>query len=155
MSRPMSSPNGRRPLPALQETLSAEHAAVHVYAVLGGRVSRDSDPIAAERLRAAYEAHRARRDQLRSVIADLGKDPVVAAAGYRVDARTRDAVELLRVARITEDRCAAVYAQLVASSTGAHRRWAIAALTDSAVRVLALGGAAVTYPGAVELERRS
>lgn len=151
----MSAPRARRLVPALQETLAAEHAAVHVYAVLGGRVSAVSDPITAERLRSAYEVHRARRDQLRSVIADLGRDPVTAAVGYRVDARTRDAAELLRVARLTEDRCAAVYAQLVASSTGGQRRWAIAALTDSAVRVLALGGAADVYPGAAELGRRS
>ena len=144
-----------RPLPALQETLAAEHAAVHVYAVLGGRVSAVTDPVTADRLRAAYEAHRARRDQLRSTIADLDEEPVAAAAAYRVDARTRDAGDLLEVARTTEDRCASVYAQLVASSSGSHRRWAIAALTDAAVRVLSLGGAADVYPGAVELERRS
>jgi hypothetical protein len=141
-------------LPALQETLAAEHAAVHVYAVLGGRVSTDTDPITADRLRAAYEAHRARRDQLRSVIADLGKEPVAAAPGYRVDARTRDAARLLAVARTTEERCAAVYAQLVASTSGRQRRWAVEALTDSAVRTLTLGGTADAYPGAIELEPR-
>lgn len=151
----MTVAEGRRPLPALQETLAAEHAAVHVYGVLGGRVSSTTDPITADRFRSAYEAHRARRDQLRSTIADLGREPVVAAAGYRVDARTRDAAELLRVARGTEDHCAAVYAQLVASTSGKHRRWAITALTDSAVRALALGGTAETYPGAVELERQA
>ena len=150
----MSATAEGRPLSALQETLAAEHAAVHVYAVLGGRVSAVTDPVTADRFRAAYEAHRARRDQLRSVIADLGKEPEPASAAYQVDARTRDADELLRVARLTEDRCAAVYAQLVASSAGSQRRWAIAALTDAAVRVLSLGGAAAAYPGAEELERR-
>jgi Domain of unknown function (DUF4439) len=149
----MGATTEQRPLPALQETLAAEHAAVHVYAVLGGRVSAVTDPGTADRLRAAYEAHRARRDQLRSVVADLGKEPVAAAAAYRVGARTRNADELLRTARLTEDRCAAVYAQLVASSAGEHRRWAIAALTDAAVRVLALGGSAEAYPGAAELGR--
>ncbi len=142
------------PLPkaaALQATLAAEHAAVFVYGVLGGRVSSVDDPLTAARLRAAYEAHRARRDQLRSVIADLGKEPVAAAAGYRVDAHTRAAADLLRVARRTEDRCAGFYAQLVASSVGGHRRWAIEALTDSAVRLLDLGGTATPYPGAPEL----
>lgn len=151
----MSAVEDRRPLPALQETLAAEHAAVHVYAVLGGRVSSVSDPLTADRLRSAYEAHRARRDQLRSVIADLDGEPVVAAPSYQVDARTRDAGELLRVARVTEQRCAAVYAQLIAGSSGRHRRWAVTALTDSAVRGLALGGAAETYPGATELERQA
>lgn len=150
----MTGSTERRPLPALQETLAAEHAAVHVYAVLGGRVSTETDPITADRLRAAYEAHRARRDQLRSVVADLGKEPVAAAAAYRVDARTRDADQLLAVARLTEERCAAVYAQLVASTAGRQRRWAIEALTESAVRTLTLGGTAGAYPGAPELEPR-
>jgi hypothetical protein len=137
----------------LQATLAAEHAAVHVYGVLGGRVSTLSDPVLAERLRSAYEVHRARRDQLRSAIADLGKEPVAAAAGYRVDARSRDADRLLSVARTTEERCAAVYAELVAGSTGGRRRWAIEALTDAAVRALGFGGVARAFPGAAELER--
>ncbi len=153
-TRLIRSEDGPRPSEALQETLAAEHAAVYVYAVLGGRVSTATDPLTADRMRAAYEVHRARRDQLRSVVADLGKEPVAAEAGYQVDARTRDADELLAVARSTEERCAAVYAQLVASSAGKQRGWAIEALTDAAVRVLSLGGAAAAYPGAPELERR-
>jgi Domain of unknown function (DUF4439) len=144
-----------RPLAALQQTLAAEHAAVHAYAVLGGRVSTLEDPLVADLLRAAYEEHRARRDQLRSVIADLEKVPVAAAAGYDVDVRSREASELLRAARTTEERCAGFYAQLVASSVGRDRRWAITALQDSAVRLLALGGSPEAYPGADELERRS
>ena len=140
-----------RPLAALQETLAAEHAAVFVYGVLGGRVSTVTDPLTADRLRAAYEAHRARRDQLRSSVADLGTVPVAAEPAYRVDARTRAASELLAVARDVEVRCADVYAQLVASSTDGHRRWAVTALTDAAVRLLDLGGSPTTYPGAPEL----
>jgi hypothetical protein len=139
----------------LQQTLAAEHAAVAVYAVLGGRVSSLEDPLVAELLRAAYEVHRGRRDQLRSEIADLDKVPVAAAAGYDVDVRSREAEELLRVARSTEERCAGFYAQLVASSVGGQRRWAVAALGDSAVRILTLGGTPEAYPGADELERGS
>lgn len=151
----MTATSARRPLAALQATLAAEHAAVYVYEVLGGRVSRDSAPATTERLTAAYEAHRARRDQLRAAIADLGGRPVAAAAGYQVDARTRSSDALLRVARGTEERCAGVYAELVASSTGGHRRWAITALTDAAVRQLTLGGSPDAYPGAPELDRQA
>ncbi len=140
-----------RPLPALQATLAAEHAAVFVYAALGGRVSSVEAPVTAERLRAAYEAHRARRDHLRSVVADLGAEPVAAEPGYRVDVASRESEELLRVARLTEDRCAGYYAQLVASSVDGQRSWAIEALTDAAVRLLGLGGAPDPYPGAPEL----
>jgi hypothetical protein len=64
-----------------------------------------------------------------------------------------------RSVRLTPERTAVVcgptrltYAQLVASSTEGHRRWAVTALTDAAVRHLELGGAATAYPGAPELE---
>jgi hypothetical protein len=150
-----ASPAARRPVAALQETLAAEHAAVYVYEVLGGRVSSVTAPVTAERLRAAYEAHRGRRDQLRAAIADLGNEPAPAAIGYEVDARTRDSEALLEVARLTEERCAGVYAELVAGSTDGHRRWAITALTDAAVRQLTLGGSPDIYPGAPELDRQA
>jgi hypothetical protein len=140
-----------KPAAALQATLAAEHAAVHVYAVLGGRLAGAENPATAERFRAAYETHRGRRDQLRSLIADSGATPEAAAAAYQVDARGRDHQRLLRVARQTEERCAAVYAQLVAGSTGRNRRWAIEALTDAALRHLELGGVASAYPGLPEL----
>jgi hypothetical protein len=78
-------------------------------------------------------------------------DPVPPAAGYAVDDDSRDADRLTAAALRTEERCTAVYAQLVASSTGATRRWAVEALTDSALRALALGGTPAAYPGLPEL----
>ena len=140
-----------KPAEALQVTLAAEHAAVHVYGVIGGRLP-GSEERTAERFRSAYEAHRGRRDQLRSLIADSGATPRPAAVAYRVDTRSRDPLQLLRVARQTEQRCAAVYAQLVGSSTGRQRRWAVQALTDAALRQLELGGTPSAYPGLPELD---
>jgi hypothetical protein len=139
------------PLEALQATLAGEHAAVHVFATLGGRVSTSEHPETAARLREAYEAHRARRDDLRSRLADLGEQPVPPAAGYDVDDDSRDPGRLSASGRRAEERCTAVYAQLVASSTGPTRRWAVQALTDSALRCLALGGTPSAYPGLPEL----
>ena len=139
------------PLEALQTTLAGEHAAVHVFATLGGRVSASAHPATAARLREGYEAHRARRDELRSRLADLGEQPVPPAAGYDVDDDSRDPERLTAAARRAEDRCAAVYAQLVASSAGPTRRWAVQALTDSALRTLALDGTPSAYPGLPEL----
>jgi hypothetical protein len=136
-----------KPAEALQATLAAEHAAVYVYAALGGRLSASEDPAAATRIRAAYDAHRGRRDQLRSVLADLGETPEPAAPAYRVDDGDRSPRHLLDVARTTETRCAAVYGQLVGSTTGAQRRWGIEALTDSSLRLLDLGGTASAFPG--------
>ena len=139
------------PLEALQATLAGEHAAVHVFATLGGRVSASEDPSTAARLREGYEAHRARRDELRSWLADLGEQPVAPAAGYDVDDGSRDPERLTATARRAEERCTAVYGQLVASSTGPTRRWAVQAQTDSALRTLALGGTPSAYPGLPEL----
>jgi hypothetical protein len=138
-------------LQALQETLAGEHAAVHVLATLGGRLPSGDNPETAARLRAAYEAHRARRDHLRTRITDLGAEPVPPAAGYEVDDGSRDPDRLVAAALRTEERCTAVYAQLVASTTGTTRRWAVDAMTDSALRTLVLGGAPSAYPGLPEL----
>ena len=101
------------PVEALQATLAGEQAAVQVLATLGGRVAASSDPTVAARLREAYDAHRARRDHLRSRIADLGEEPVAPAAAYEVDEDSRDPARLTAAARRTEERCSAVYAQLV------------------------------------------
>lgn len=135
---------------ALQETLAAEHAAVYVYSLVGAK-SLVASPVLGERLQSAYATHRARRDHLRSRIASAGAVPVGAAPAYEVDAEDVSVENLQRVARETEARCAAVYAQLVASSTGETRRWAVDALVDSAVRSLTLGSAANAYPGLTEL----
>ncbi len=134
---------------ALQETLAAEHAAVYVYGLVGAKLG-DGSPLA-DRLRAAYVVHRARRDQLRSLIADGGGEPVGAAAAYAVDTSSVTAAHLRAVAVTTEERCAAVYAQLVASSTGETRRWGVDALVDSAVRAVDLGGRPAPFPGLGEL----
>ncbi|WP_162529830.1 ferritin-like domain-containing protein [Nocardioides caldifontis] len=140
-----------RPLEALQATLAAEHAAVHAYGVVGGRLPSADNPALAERFRSAYEAHRGRRDWLRSRIADRGADPSPAALGYSVPVEGRDPVELTSVARGVEERCAAVYAQLVASSTGEDRRWGLDALTSTSVLLLSLGAEPTAFPGAPEL----
>jgi len=140
-----------RPVAALQATLAAEHAAVNVYGVVGGRLSAESNPTLAERFRTAYETHRARRDFLRSLLADRGATPTPAAAAYDVPVEGRDPLELTEVARETEERCAAVYAQLVGASTGSERRWAVDALTSTAVLVLTLGSEPTAFPGAPEL----
>jgi hypothetical protein len=139
------------PVEALQATLAAEHAAVAVYAVLGGRVSVTDAPEAAALLRAGYDAHRARRDRLRGQLAGQGEQPVAAAPAYDVPARTRDPRRLLAVAVTTEMRCAEVYAQQVAGTSGDRRRWAVDALRDCALRQLTLGGTPSSWPGLREL----
>ena len=148
MSAPMTA------LQALQATLAAEHAAVYVYGVLGGQVSRAGQPEQYRAVSDAYTTHRGRRDLLTRTIADLGAHPVAAAAAYDVPAPLGGPAGLARVARDLEDGCAATYAQLVASTAGTQRRWAISALNDAAVRVLAFRGTPETFPGADEYTDR-
>ncbi|NUR64772.1 MAG: DUF4439 domain-containing protein, partial [Streptomyces sp.] len=65
-------------LKALQAALAAEHAAVYGYGVVGGRIREERRSEA----RAAYDAHRARRDALAREVRDLGAEPVAASAAY-------------------------------------------------------------------------
>lgn len=140
-------------LASLQGTLAAEHAAVWVYDVLGGQTSRSEAAALYDELYAAYRAHRRRRDQLISVIAADGAEPVAAEVGYRLG--DVSSVGLARAAaRLVEERCAATYSDLVAHTEGDRRGWAIRALTDAAVRQLRFRGSPETFPGAGELANR-
>ena len=46
------------PVEALQKTLAAEHAAVHLYGVLGGQASKSQQPTLFRQLDEAYDEHR-------------------------------------------------------------------------------------------------
>jgi Domain of unknown function (DUF4439) len=132
---------------ALQTTLAAEHAAVYVYGALGGRTSRSASPELFAAVSSAYAAHRGRRDQLTADIADAGDQPVAAEAAYDLPGPLLNADQINRAALDLERSCATTYAYLVASTVADERRWAIAALTDSAVRQLSFAGAPETFPG--------
>lgn len=138
-------------LDALQQALSAEHAAVAVLAEVGGRLSAAQYPRQAALLRSTYETHRGRRDHLTAQIRRLDATPVAPAPAYAVRSEDRSADNLVAIALRTEERCAEAYAQLVAGTTGPQRRWAVAALTDSARRSLTLGGRPAAFPGLPEL----
>lgn len=132
---------------ALQTTLAAEHAAVAIAGVLGGRTSRTSTPQLFSTVSATYAAHRARRDHLVRQLTDVGAEPVAAEPAYDVP-RPLDTPEQVERAGLDLERsCAATYAWLVASSTGETRRWAIAALNETAVRELAFRGTPEMFPG--------
>lgn len=139
------------PLQALQATLAGEHAAVYVYGVVGGRVSATAYPQLATRVRSGYVAHRGRRDRLTAMVRDAGGEPVAAAVGYQLDNPARTVDQLTGLARDTETRAAGQYAQLVGSSSGDARRWAVDALVDAAVRLLTFGGSPSAFPGLPEL----
>lgn len=141
------------PLEALQRTLAGEHAALHVYGVLGGRVSIAAEPRLAAVLAEGYALHRERRDRLVAMVRalDPGTTPAAAAASYEIPTPALSPAQCRAAARVVESRCAATYAAMVGSTARAQRQWAIDALDDAAVRALRLGAAATAFPGAPEL----
>jgi hypothetical protein len=141
-------------LDALQQTLAGEHAAVWVYGVLGGQASRRRQPRLYADVTAAYGVHRARRDQLIRTVTDLGGEPVASEVGYGIPADLGSTAAVAATALGVEQRCAATYAALVAQTVDAHRRWAVTALTDAAIRQLRFRGSPEIFPGAGDLADR-
>lgn len=136
---------------SLQATLTAEHAAIFVYGDAGAHTSQSSEPELFATITQLYRVHRARRDQLRLLIADRGAAPVAAEAAYDVPPRLDGPAAVRRLALRTEQRCAEIYAALVANTSGPDRTWAINALIGAAQARVSLGGAAEDFPGAPEL----
>ncbi|MCW2797998.1 ferritin-like domain-containing protein [Nocardioides sp.] len=141
-------------LGALQKTLGAEHAAVYVCGALGAQTSQTRSRPLYDALTAAYTAHRARRDQLVQEISARGAEPVSSAPAYELPERLDTEPAVARTALDLERSCATTYAFLVANIRGTWRRWAIGALTESAVRELAFRGTPEMFPGADEYADR-
>ncbi len=135
------------PVEALQKALAAEHAAVHLYGLLGAQSSKSQQPALFARLTGAYEAHRASRDRLTVLVSAKGADPVAAQVDYEVPGRTTTAAQIEGVARTVERRMTRTYGELVANTAGSDRRWAITALDASALREVAFGVAPSHFPG--------
>lgn len=139
---------------ALQTALAAEHAAVFVHGVLGGRTSRSATPDLFDAVSSAYAAHRARRDQLARELTDLGATPVAAEAAYETPLPLDTPDQVTAAALEVERSSAATYSWLVANAAGASRGRAIAALNEAAVRELVFRGTPEMFPGANEYADR-
>ncbi|MDT0609574.1 ferritin-like domain-containing protein [Streptomyces lancefieldiae] len=135
-----------RELDAFQAALAAEHAAVYGYGVVGARVGEERRAEA----RAAYDAHRARRDALARQVRDLGGKPVAASAGYTLPFPVPDSAAAVRLAAELEDRVAGVYSDLVRAAEGARRAAAAGSLREAAVRAVRWRGGSVAFPGLAE-----
>nr|WP_206440583.1 ferritin-like domain-containing protein [Streptomyces scabichelini] len=131
---------------AVQAALGAEHAAVYGYGVVGGKVSEERRAEA----QAAYDAHRARRDELARVVRDLDGKPSPAAAAYALPFPVSDSDEAVRLAAEVEERVAGVYSDLVRAAEGERRRDAARALREAAVRAARWRGGSVAFPGLAE-----
>ena len=138
-------------LDALQTTLADEHAALYVYGVLGARTSQAAAPVLYDALTTAYRRHRSRRDQLRTLVAEAGGEPVAAAAAYDVDLPVQGVERIRAAALAIEVDGTERLLSLVAQSSGAVRAWALTEAIWSATWQLELGGEPAAWPGAPEL----
>jgi hypothetical protein len=139
--------NDEAELPALQRTLAAEHAAVYVFGVLGGRAAVLGESPLRPALAAAYDAHLARRDRLRVLVTAAGGDPVAAEAAYDVLRPLTTPAQITAEALRVERACVSTYAALVAATTGADRLWAVETLGAGALSELTFGGPPLPLPG--------
>ncbi|MEU6236700.1 ferritin-like domain-containing protein, partial [Kitasatospora sp. NPDC047058] len=129
---------------AFQAALSAEHAAIYGYGVVGARLP--DDPQRAD-ARTAYAAHQTRRDAWQRLLGGVGATPSAAAAGYQLPFAVTDAAGAGRLAAHIETRLTAVYADLVAAVTGPQRGTAADALRECALRARRWGATATPFPG--------
>ncbi len=140
-------------LKALQRCLAAEHAAVYGYGVVGGVLAVTTNQSSAwEKLAvSAYDAHRAARDELVARISGLGATPLASLPAYGLPFQVHTTADCRRLARLLEDRCAAVYADAVADTASTNRQFTALGLRACAERAVQWGGAVVAFPGASDL----
>ncbi|MFG3056843.1 ferritin-like domain-containing protein [Kitasatospora sp. NPDC048239] len=134
---------GAEAVAAFQGALSAEHAAVYGYGVVGARLPEDQRTDA----RTAYAAHQARRDAWQRLVSSTGATPSAAAAGYQLPFAVTDAAGAAKLAAHLETRLTTVYADLVTAVTGPQRTAAADALRESALRAKRWGAAPTAFPG--------
>lgn len=137
----------RAAVDALQGTLAAEHAAVYVFGVLGGRAAVLGESPLRPALATAHDAHVARRNQVRVLVRSAGADPVAAEPAYDLPRALTTARQITAEALRTERACVTTYAALVAATTGADRAWAVGTLSAGALSELSFGGAPLPLPG--------
>ncbi len=131
----------------LQAALAGEHAAVYVFGALAAQTSKTGHPTLWADLDAAYQWHRAARDDLVARVAAAGKTPVAASASYQLPNAVSNTDQVTAAALLTERRVTDVYGTLVAETAGGYRRRAIRSLDESAVRQLRFRGRPEIFPG--------
>lgn len=124
----------------LTALLTAEHAAVYAYGVLGARLDDQTRPLAQQ----ADDAHRASRDALAALLAARSAPAPATRAAYDVAVAGR--TEALALAVRVEQGLAVRWRDLVGGTDDRDlRRFAAAGLTAAAVRATgwrtAVGGA--------------
>ncbi|NAS23261.1 DUF4439 domain-containing protein [Herbidospora sp. NEAU-GS84] len=126
----------------LSKALAAEHAAVYAYGVIGAKTT------GALRTRATtgFDAHRARRDQLRALMRRRGETPAEPGT-YQLPFEVTTAAQAARLAAYIEERVCAAYVELSADTDPGLRRLAVLATQEAAVRGFGWQPQIPAFPG--------
>ncbi|MER6944747.1 ferritin-like domain-containing protein [Nonomuraea sp. NPDC000554] len=128
----------------LGKALSAEHAAVFAYGLIGARTTG----ALRARVTTAFDAHRARRDQLRTLLTSRGARPAEPAASYALPLIPSTASQAITLAVQVETGVTAAYLELAAAQDLSLRKYAALAMQESTGRSYALQPKITTaFPG--------
>ncbi|MGY1673434.1 ferritin-like domain-containing protein [Geodermatophilus sp. SYSU D00710] len=124
---------------ALQEALTAEHAAVWGYGVVGAALPPGGRAAAV----GGEQAHRDLRDRLAALVDERGADPVPAGAGYELPFPVLSPVDAAALGAVLEEGVSeSLVALLGAAEEPDVRRLALDALAAAEVRAVAWRAAA-------------
>lgn len=115
---------------AFATALSAEHAAIFGYGVVGAHLDQATQKAARE----AETAHRNRRDDLLLRLSAANATAPPAAAGYTLPFPVTDQDSAMKLAASLEEGTARAWRAAVGAASGDERKLALQALTDCAVR---------------------
>ncbi|MFY1619896.1 ferritin-like domain-containing protein [Micromonospora sp. WMMD736] len=135
---------------ALAAALSAEYAAIYAYGRIGVRLTGAVRDAAHQ----AEAAHRRRRDAVVVQLSGAGGTVPPDRAGYALPFPVTNRASALRLAIEVEERTAAHWRAALASTTGADRNQALAALVEYAVRATKWRKAAGVTPPTVAFPGR-
>ncbi|GAA4581853.1 ferritin-like domain-containing protein [Planotetraspora phitsanulokensis] len=128
---------------SLAKALAAEHAAVYAYGVIGAKTAGKL------RVRAttSFDAHRARRDQLRMLITQQGAKPAEPSPTYQLPFEVTRPSDAVRLAVLVEQRLVTAYLELAADEDASVRRVAALAAQECATRAYGWQPAVTAFPG--------
>jgi Domain of unknown function (DUF4439) len=128
---------------ALSEALAAEHAAVWGYGVVGAAL----DPSAQASAVASEVAHRDVRDQVVTLLAERGTEPVGAEGGYTLPFPVLSPTDAAALAAVLENGTAAAWVRVLDQSVErSTRELAVGALTAAEGRAVGWRTAAGQTP---------
>jgi Domain of unknown function (DUF4439) len=128
---------------ALQACISAEHAAIWAYGIVGAHL----EPDLREEARATWDAHRARRDRVALLLRDRDAPIPASEPAYALPFAVTDPVAARRLAADVENAVAGAYADLVLAAEDDLRAFGARSLQEAAVRAVRWGGAPEAFPG--------